>query len=237
MNPTATVILAVVIVVALAAAAFAGRSILRRRHLQTRFGPEYDRAVEQYGDRREAERNLVDRERRHNELKLEPLDPAAREQYATEWTEVQERFVDAPDDAVQAADELISRLMRERGYPTGAHDKRMELLSVEHGHTLNHYRQAHEIARRSEAGQAETEDLRQAMIHHRALFDDLLGQPYRPRRSEGTRTAPPTGATDPTDTAGAPRTTGSTRNERTDAWQADQDAKGPRLDTTKPETR
>ncbi|MET7302496.1 hypothetical protein [Embleya sp. NPDC005575] len=228
MNTTATVILIVVIVVVLAAAAvFAGRPMLRRRHLQARFGPEYDRAVEQYGDRREAERNLVERERRHSELTLKPLDPAAREKYATEWTAVQERFVDAPDDAVQEADELITRLMRERGYPTGAHDKRMELLSVEHGHTLEHYRKAHEIARRSEAGEAETEDLRQAMIHHRALFDDLLGQPYRPRHGG---TAP--NSADSTDSPHA------THDGHTDQWQAAPgEANSPRLDVSKPEQR
>ncbi|WP_406297977.1 hypothetical protein OG948_20795 [Embleya sp. NBC_00888] len=228
MNTTATVILIVVIVVVLAAAAvFAGRPMLRRRHLKERFGPEYDRAVEQYGDRREAERNLADRERRHSELTLKPLEPAARERYAIEWTAVQERFVDAPDDAVQEADELITRLMRDRGYPTGAHDKRMELLSVEHGHTLNHYRKAHEIARRSEAGEAQTEDLRQAMIHHRALFDDLLGQAYQPRHGGTT----PTSAA-PTDTpAGA-------HDGRTDQWQAAPgEANAPRLDVSKPDQR
>ncbi|WP_406283836.1 hypothetical protein [Embleya sp. NBC_00896] len=231
MNTTATVILIVVIVVVLAAAAvFAGRPILRRRHLQTRFGPEYDRAVEQYGDRREAERNLVERERRHSELELRPLDPAARDKYATEWTEVQERFVDAPDAAVQEADELITRLMRERGYPTGAHDKRMELLSVEHGHTLDHYRKAHDIARRSEAGGAETEDLRQAMIHHRALFDDLLGQPYRARHNGSTTTTP----TAP----GAAEAAAPARDGRTDRWEAAPgDANSPRVDTSKPDTR
>ncbi|MGW1997112.1 hypothetical protein [Embleya sp. NPDC001921] len=223
MNTTATVILIVVIVVVLAAAAvFVGRPMLRRRHLQTRFGPEYDRAVEQYGDRRQAERNLVERERRHSELTLKPLDPGARDKYAAEWTSVQERFVDAPDDAVQEADELITRLMHERGYPTGAHDKRMELLSVEHGHTLEHYRQAHEIARRSEAGHAGTEDLRQAMIHHRALFDDLLGQPYQPRHSAATTTAPRTADPEP--------------EERAGTWAAEKDAQPPRLDTSKPET-
>ncbi|MGC0418305.1 hypothetical protein [Embleya sp. AB8] len=196
---TTTVILIVVIVLALAAAAgLAGRLVLRRRHLQTRFGPEYDRAIEQYGDRRVAERDLTDRERRHRELDVKPLDPAACDAYAAEWTEVQERFVDAPDDAVQAADELITRLMHERGYPTGAHDKRMELLSVEHGHTLEHYRTAHEIARRSEAGHAETEDLRLAMIHHRALFTDLLGRPYHRPRAMPTDAPPiPVDTTEP----------------------------------------
>jgi len=226
-NTTATVILIAVIVVVLAAAAvFAGRPMMRRRHLQSRFGPEYDRAIEQYGDRRTAEQNLADRERRHGELQLRQLDPTAREKYASEWTEVQERFVDAPDAAVQEADELITRLMRELGYPTGAHDKRMELLSVEHGHTLDHYRQAHDIARRSEAGETGTEDLRQAMIHHRALFDDLLGRTYRPRHGATTASTEPTAVDD------APR------DGRTSEWAVEPDAaRTPRLDTSKPDPR
>nr|WP_202513216.1 hypothetical protein [Streptomyces sp. SID3343] len=231
-NPTATVILVVVIIVALAAAAFfAGRLLMRRKHLQTRFGPEYDRAIEQYGDRREAERNLVERERRHSELQLKPLDPAAREKYSAEWTDVQERFVDAPDGAVQEADELITRLMRERGYPTGAHDKRMEMLSVEHGHTLDHYRKAHDIARRSESGDAGTEDLRQAMIHHRALFDELLGRTYRPRADVGPTTRQ---AADPT----SPGATGAVHDGRTDQWIAGPgETATPHVDTSKPEAR
>ncbi|WP_439676181.1 hypothetical protein [Embleya sp. MST-111070] len=231
MNTAATIVLIVVIVVLLAGAAvLVGRPMMRRKHLQGRFGPEYDKAVEQYGDRRVAERHLVDRERKHRDLDLKPLEPAAREQYATEWTDVQERFVDAPGDAVAEADALITRLMHERGYPTGAHDTRIELLSVEHGHTLEHYRQAHEIARLNEAGRAETEDLRQAMIHHRALFDDLLGQTYRPRNSAASRSTHDhrTGTTDPTGTSGTSGTT---------TTPAEYDTRAPRFDTTKPETR
>lgn len=226
MNTTATVILIAVIVVVLAAAAvFAGRPMMRRRHLRSRFGPEYDRALEQYGDRRTAEQNLAERERRHSELQLKTLDSAAGEKYASEWTQVQERFVDSPDAAVQEADELITRLMRELGYPTGAHDKRMELLSVEHGHTLDHYRQAHEIARRSEAGETGTEDLRQAMIHHRALFDDLLGRTYRPRHAAGATTASTTADEAP-------------RDDRTSEWAVDPDAaRSPRLDASKGDPR
>jgi hypothetical protein len=231
-NTTAIVILIVVIVVALAAAAvFVGRLTMRRKHLQTRFGPEYDRAVEQYGDRHEAERHLAERERRHSELELKPLDPAAAEKYSAEWTDVQERFVDAPDDAVQEADELITRLMRDRGYPTGAHDKRMEMLAVEHGHTLDHYRKAHDIARRSEAGEAGTEELRQAMIHHRALFDDLLGRTYRARNGVGPTTRQ---AADPT----APGAIGAVHDGRTDQWTAEPGrTNAPHVDNSKPETR
>src|SRR5688572_4871641 len=147
----------------------------RRRALRQRFGPEYDRVVESTEDRRAAERELRDRERRHAELELRPLDPASRERYSASWEEIQVRFVDAPDQAVGEADELVTRLVAERGYPTGDYDERLAHLSVEHARTLDHYRQAHDINERNSRGEATTEQLRQALVHYRALFADLLG--------------------------------------------------------------
>lgn len=147
----------------------------RRRALRQRFGPEYDRVVESTEDRRAAERELRDRERRHAELELRPLDPESRERYSASWEEIQVRFVDAPDRAVGEADELVTRLVAERGYPTGDYDDQLAHLSVEHARTLDHYRQAHDINERNSRGEATTEQLRQALVHYRALFADLLG--------------------------------------------------------------
>jgi uncharacterized membrane protein len=159
----------------------------RRRSLRQRFGPEYDRAVESADDRRAAERELRERERRHAELELKPLDPAARERYSASWEEIQVRFVDAPEQAVGEADELVTRVIAERGYPTGDYDDQLSHLSVEHSRTLDHYRQAHDIHERNARGEATTEQLRQAFVHYRALFADLLGtEPDRLAGSSST---------------------------------------------------
>src|SRR5688572_9513437 len=168
---TVLVILIVVILLLVGAAVM----FSRRRALRQRFGPEYDRAVESADDRRAAERELRERERRHAELELRPLDPASRERYSTSWEEIQIRFVDAPEQAVGEADELVTRLIAERGYPTGDYDNQLAHLSVEHARTLDHYRQAHDIHERNARGEATTEQLRQALVHYRALFADLLG--------------------------------------------------------------
>ncbi|MDI2130254.1 hypothetical protein [Yinghuangia seranimata] len=160
----------------LLAGAVAGRPYLRRQHLRRRFGPEYDRALGQFASRRDAERNLVERERRFRDLDIRPLPAEAKTKYEADWNTLMERFVEAPADAVTAADELIARVMHARGYPTGAADKPMEVLSVSHGHALDRYRQAQEIGRLSGAGKASTEDLRQALLHHRTLFLALLGR-------------------------------------------------------------
>jgi len=117
----------------------------------------------------------VERERRHAELELRPLDPAAHEHYTKSWEEIQVRFVDAPEQAVGEADELVTRLIADRGYPTGDYDDQLSHLSVEHARTLDHYRKAHDINERNARGEATTEQLRQALVHYRALFADLLG--------------------------------------------------------------
>ncbi|MEZ0071692.1 hypothetical protein [Planotetraspora sp. GP83] len=148
----------------------------RRRHLQKRFGPEYDRTVEERESRREAEQELLAREERHAKLDIRPLDPETRETYAKKWTEVQERFVDAPGFAVTEADALVSAVMAERGYPTDEFEQRLSDLSVTHAATLGHYRQAHDISSRAARQDATTEELRQAMVHYRALFQELLGE-------------------------------------------------------------
>ncbi|BAL86245.1 hypothetical protein AMIS_10250 [Actinoplanes missouriensis 431] len=175
MSATATIVLIVVVLLVLAAIVLGVRA-MRRRKLQQTFGPEYDRVVADTGNRTEAERELHERTKRHAQLELRPLSGESRAKYATAWEEVQIRFVDNPKEAVSTADELVTALIAERGYPTGDYDERLANLSVEHAATLEHYRAAHEISRRSRNGETETEDLRQALVHYRALFADLLGE-------------------------------------------------------------
>ena len=176
------IILALVIVAAVLFAVRAGR----RKQLQKTFGPEYDRVVADADSRTEAERELRDREKRHAGLELKALSAESKARYSVAWEEVQIQFVDAPETAVTTADELTTRLIAERGYPTGDYDDQLATLSVEHARTLEHYRDAHAISERSKNGQADTEDLRQALVHYRALFADLLGE--NPVRSEGATT-------------------------------------------------
>jgi FtsZ-interacting cell division protein ZipA len=174
MSSTQVIVLVVVVIVIVALGVglwFANR----RRELRQRFGPEYDRAVAETDSRREAERELRERERRHAELELKELDPASRDRYAASWEEIQAKFLDDPNGAVTEADELVTRLVAERGYPTGDYDEQVANLSVEHARTLGHYRDAHEINLVNERGEATTEQLRQALVHYRELFNDLLG--------------------------------------------------------------
>ncbi|GGM97566.1 hypothetical protein [Streptomyces fuscichromogenes] len=146
----------------------------RRRALRERFGPEYERTVDDADSRLAAERELGARQKRHEKLDIKPLPDRVRERYARDWDDVQHEFVDRPEDAVHDADRLVTSLMEERGYPTGSYDQQLKDLSVEHGRTLEHYRAAHEIDMLSTGHQATTEQLRSAMVHYRALFDELL---------------------------------------------------------------
>jgi hypothetical protein len=175
MSPTQIIVLIVVIVLVVAIILVV-RQFARRRALQKTFGPEYDRVVAESDSRTAGEQELRDRERRHAELELTPLSAESKARYSASWEETQIRFVDAPDEAVATADELVTRLIAERGYPTGSYDDQLATLSVEHATTLEHYRDAHEISQRSERGEASTEDLRKAFVHYRALFADLLGE-------------------------------------------------------------
>jgi len=176
------IIIAIVVVLALAAVAV---SLMRRRHLRDRFGPEYERTVEESDGRRTAERELREREKRHDALDIKPLPPVSRDRYTQEWSSVQEEFVDRPQDAVHDADRLVTSLMHDRGYPTEGFEQQMKDLSVEHGRTLEHYRAAHEVESLSDRSRATTEQLRGAMVHYRALFDELLtdGGRAQPSRS------------------------------------------------------
>jgi hypothetical protein len=162
------------VVVVLALAAVAASLMMRRRRLRDRFGPEYERTIEGSDNRLAAERELRERERRHDSLEIKPLPPVSRDRYKREWSSVQEDFVDRPEEAVHDADRLVTSLMHERGYPTEGFEQQVKDLSVEHGRTLEHYRAAHEVETLSTRSQATTEQLRGAMVHYRALFDELL---------------------------------------------------------------
>ena len=167
------VVAVIVAAVILVAAAVALRS-RRTATLREGFGPEYDRALEDHGDRRAAEEELRRRRDRRRGLDIRPLAPDVREDYAERWTATQRRFVDAPEGAVAEADELVAQVMRDRGYPVDDFEQRAADVSVDHPETVEHYRQAHAISVDSALGHASTEDLRKAMVHFRALFDDLL---------------------------------------------------------------
>lgn len=179
---TLVAIIVPVVVVLIAAGLVAGL-LLQRRRLRERFGPEYEKTVKaKGGDRLAAERELRKREQRHDELDIKELPGTVRDRYAADWTRVQERFVDRPEDAVQEADRLVTALMSDRGYPTEGYQQQIKDLSVEHGRTLEHYRAAHEINERTARHEATTEELRGAMVHYRALFDELLHDGSGPQR-------------------------------------------------------
>jgi hypothetical protein len=201
MSPILTIVLIIVVLVIIAAIVF-GVQAGRRKKLQNTFGPEYDRVVADTGSRTEAEKELRERERRHAELELKPLSPEAQAKYSAAWEEVQIQFVDNPSEAVGTADELVTRLIADRGYPTGDYDDRLTNLSVEHANTLQHYRDAHAISERNRGGEASTEDLRQALVHYRALFADLLGT--NPVQTAPDTSAPPSRT--PADDTPAPDT-------------------------------
>lgn len=182
MSLTVVIIIVAVVVVLLACAVAARVVTARRRRLQERFGPEYERTVEAQDSRRAGEQELREREERHDALNIKPLPAPARDRYAQDWARVQEQFVDRPDDAVHDADRLVTSLMAERGYPTEGYEQQLKDLSVEHGETLEHYRAAHDVNVRSSRHQATTEELRGAMVHYRALFEELLHNGDRPGR-------------------------------------------------------
>ena len=146
----------------------------RRRRLRARFGPEYERTVHDVGNVRRAEATLEARAKRVERLQIRALSADDSARFAEAWRELQTRFVDAPQEAVTEADRLIGEVMTARGYPLGDFDQRSADISVDHPQVVAHYRAARDIARRQGSGEATTEDLRQALVHYRALFEDLL---------------------------------------------------------------
>jgi hypothetical protein len=174
MSSGAVVALVIVVVLVLAAGAWFVAQQSRRRRLQQRFGPEYDRRIEESGDRRVAERELTDREKRHAGYDLRPLSDIDRTRYTQEWTVVQEQFVDRPGEAVATAEQLVVTVMRARGYPTDNFEQQAADLSVEHAQVLDNYRSGHAIRARHEQAGVSTEELRQALTHYREMFEALL---------------------------------------------------------------
>lgn len=170
----AVIVIAAIIGLLLAARAAAGR---RRAHLQDRFGPEYDRAVEAAPSRHSAEEDLLEREKAHDELELTPLSDAARTRFTTEWEDVQRRFVDDPETAASQAERLVRRVMTERGYPAENTDSTQlaNTISVDHPDVVSRYREGREsLETRSGSNDDRTEALRRAMIDFRSVFETLL---------------------------------------------------------------
>jgi hypothetical protein len=175
------ILVVVVAVIGIAGVAFVLLRKRRSENLRKRFGPEYDRVLKQEGDPRKAEGVLEFREKRREKFKIRPLSAADKSSFAVRWNEVQSRFVDDPRGSVTVADGLVTEVMQARGYPIGEFDQRAADISVDHPVVVENYRSAHEIALRHGAGKASTEDLRQAMVHYRVLFQELLEerQPQR----------------------------------------------------------
>jgi hypothetical protein len=178
------VLVIVIVIVGIIALAAVAWYLMRRRELQRRFGPEYDRTVDEADNRLAAEKELRDRESRHAELELRELDPEDRARYTEQWQQIQARFVDAPENAVGAADDFVTELIAARGYPTDDYDDRLSHLSVEHARVLSDYREAHDINERNERGEATTEQLRVAVLHYRSLVTELLGDEAAERPSD-----------------------------------------------------
>src|SRR6202167_2842576 len=175
-------------VVVLVIAVLAWMYVQKRRSttaaLRQKFGPEYERAVHQQGSERKAEAKLADRQERVDKLNIRDLDPMERERFSKQWESVQSRFVDSPKGAVAEADDLLSSLMKTRGYPVSDFDQRAADISVDHPRVVENYRSAHDIALRVGENGASTEDLRTAMIHYRTLFEDLVREPIIVQRKE-----------------------------------------------------
>lgn len=190
-------VLALILVVPLLAGVWRDGLKRRNERLRERFGPEYDRAVEQYGESG-AVRALEARERRVSKLPLRSLAPVERASFAQSWLLTQQEFVDVPHHAVRNAHELVQRTMHARGYPVDDFEQCVADLSVDYGDIVQHYRAAHALELAHRAGRATTEELRQALVHYRALFDELLGTPQGQVAPASQRYEQPAQAPQPT---------------------------------------
>jgi hypothetical protein len=175
-NTTAILLLVlIVVVIGVGLLVFLGRR--RSAALRHKFGSEYRRAVGEFGDERKAEAELAAREKRVRSLNIRALTPEEQARFAQSWKKAQARFVDEPSQAAADADILVKKLMQTRGYPVGDFEQRAADISVDHSEVVSNYRAAREIALRNNAGKATTEDIRQAMVHYRSLFEELLETP------------------------------------------------------------
>lgn len=172
MDTSLLMLLAVLVLVAIAAWMLTRRR--RSETLEKRFGPEYHRAVSDLGSRDKAEAELLAREKRVSKFRIVPLAPADAQRYSQEWRALQARFVDNPKGVLADADRLVGELMQRRGYPMGDFEQNAADISVHHPAVVEHYRAAHAIAERDRRGEVDTEGMRQAVIHYRALFSELL---------------------------------------------------------------
>lgn len=168
------ILLIAVVVVVTAIAVWLMMRQRRSQQLRQGFGPEYQRAVSEHGGRRRAEQELTARKQRVERFDIQPLAPGERDRFAESWRSVQAQFVDDPVAAIHRADDLIADVMRARGYPIGDFESRAADVSVDHPRVVTNYRAAHAIADRNDRGEASTEDLREALVHYRSLFDELL---------------------------------------------------------------
>ena len=176
------ILIAVVVVVIAGVAIWLVTRKRRTKRLRSRFGgAEYDRTMQEGGSRRHAEAGLDKRAERVESFHIQPLGAGDRARFVESWRKVQARFVDGPGGAVMEADQLLGDVMSTRGYPVSDFEQRSADISVDHPLVLENYRSAHKIAVRQTSGQASTEDLRQAMIHYRTLFDELVGEPEMAR--------------------------------------------------------
>lgn len=188
MNNTTIVILILLLVVIVVA--FLAWNYSQRRtsqNLQEKFGPEYQHTVETYGDQRRAEEALASREKRVKALGIHPMPQDVRARLAQQWQTVQEKFVDDPSSAVRDADSLVTEAMNACGYPMGDFEQRAADISVDHPLVVSNYRSARDIAMANRQGKATTEQMRQALVHYRALFDDLLATTYSANEKEKVR--------------------------------------------------
>lgn len=184
----AVALITIVVVAVIVVGAIATLIFLRGRtkKLQTRFGPEYDRAMEETGNRYKAEAKLHRLEKRVERYPIRSLSPAERDRFQQSWRALQVEFVDDPSRALAEADQILAEAMSACGYPMSDFEQRAQEISVDHAIVVEHYRAGHDIAVRQSQGAATTEELRQAMIHYRALFDELMREPERLRtRSAG----------------------------------------------------
>jgi hypothetical protein len=179
---TTSIVILICAVIAIGVGAWYFFQQRRTQQLRARFGPEYQDALREYGGRSTAEKALLERQKRREKLHIRSLSSEEKESFSRQWGDLQKRFVDDPAASIREADALVSDVLRARGYPMAEFDHRAEDISVDHPMVVRNYRAAHEIAIRHERGQASTEDLRQALVFYRELFDDLLeAQTMEPR--------------------------------------------------------
>jgi hypothetical protein len=192
MDPVVIAVVAIVIIALAIGAWFYLRS-QRTKQLRSKFGPEYSRAVRSEGSESAAEKALHARQQRVERLKISPLNDQQRARFVQQWEKEQARFVDEPRAAIESADRLVAEVMKVRGYPVTDFEQRVEDVSVDHPVVVENYRIAHDIALRDQREPVDTEELRQAMIHYRALFADLLHdggmQPVRDVSTDARRLA------------------------------------------------